>query len=268
MPELPEVEAVVRKLRADAGGARIVRARVLRPGIAGPQDPAEVEAAAGQRINAIERRGKNIVIRLSGGQFLRVHLRMTGNLFVIPDVRLRVAATRAWFEIDGGRGIVFEDSRALGKIHIHRDGEHASLFADIGIEPFDAAFTPDWFAKRARGSRLQAKQFLMDQRHIAGLGNIYAAEALFRARVNPLKPIAGVSKAKLVTLHGAIVAILRDAVESAVKAYSRPGGFTEAEEFPLAVYGREGEKCQVCGKAIRRIAQGGRSTYYCGACQR
>ena len=269
MPELPEVEAVCRKLRQHATGATLVSAHIERRRITAPQDPAEVEAlAAGRSIERIDRRGKNILIGLSGGLSMRIHLRMTGNLYAIPDWRLRVAGVSAWFELQDGRGLIFEDTRGLGALTMHDSASLRELLDGLGPEPLSRRFTAQAFIRSTAGLRQPAKLFLMDQRRVAGLGNIYAAEALFAARVNPRAPIGSIAGRKLTALREAIVRILRDAVRSAYSAYSRPGGLSEAEDFPLLVYGREGERCLRCGGAIRRIAQGGRSTYYCPKCQR
>jgi formamidopyrimidine-DNA glycosylase len=269
MPELPEVEAVCRKLRKQAIGATIVAAHIERRRITTPQDPTEVEAlATGRTIERIDRRGKNILIGLSGGVAMRVHLRMTGNLYVVPDYRLRVSGVSAWFELDDGRGLIFEDTRGLGALTIHDAAALRKLLDGLGPEPLARQFTAAALIRSAARLRQPAKQFLMDQRRVAGLGNIYATEALFAARIDPRKPIGSVSSRKLTALREAIVRILRNAVRSAYSAYTRPGGFQEAEDFPLLVYGREAQKCLRCGTAIRRIAQGVRSTYYCPKCQR
>jgi formamidopyrimidine-DNA glycosylase len=265
MPELPEVEAVCRKLRKHATGAKVAAVHIERQRITSPQDPAEVEGLlAGRSIERIERRGKNILLVLTGGLTVRIHLRMTGNLYVIPDARLRPARSSAWFELADGRGLVFEDTRGLGTLAI----DDGATLAGLGLEPLSRHFTAEALVRLAAQSRQPAKLFLMDQRRIAGLGNIYAAEALFCAGIDPRKTIGAVSRPRLRALHAAIVRILRDAVRSACRAYSRPGGFQEAENFPPAVYGREGERCVRCRGAIRRITQGGRSTYYCPKCQR
>ncbi len=271
MPELPEVEAVCRNLRA-AGveGARIVRFRIERPGIARPQDANAMETAvSGSTLLRVARRGKNILLHLDNGHSLHVHLRMTGNLYPVPDPRFRPVATRAWWELSGGGGMLFEDSRALGRIHLYPAAElEARLDQQVGLEPLDAAFTPAFFVESAKRSARPAKLFLMDQHPIAGLGNIYAAEALFRARIHPAVKMNRLSKPRLLTLHAAIVDTLQQAVHSAVLAYSRPGRFVEGESFPCAVYDRERMPCTVCDHPIRRIPQGGRSTYYCPGCQR
>jgi formamidopyrimidine-DNA glycosylase len=269
MPELPEVEAVCRKLRKDAAGAVIASAHIERRRITEPQDPKEVEALiSGRAIGRVERRGKNILVGLAGGLTVHVHLRMTGNLYVIPDWRLRVAGVSAWFALEDGRGLLFHDTRGLGSLTVLDAATLRKRLDGLGPEPLSRQFTAAAFIRSAAGSRQPAKLFLMDQRRIAGLGNIYAAEALFAARVNPLAPIGSISKPRMVALRDTIVTILRDALKSAAKAYLRPGGFQEAEDFPTAVYGREGESCIRCEDSIRRIVQGGRSTYFCPNCQR
>jgi len=269
MPELPEVEAVCRKLRQSALGATLISSHIERRRITAPLDPEEAEGLiSGRTIERVDRRGKNILIALSGGITMRVHLRMTGNLYVIPDRRLRVAGSSAWFELQDGRGLLFEDTRGLGSLTIHDAAGLRKLLDGLGTEPLSRQFTAEAFLQSTAGLRQPAKLFLMDQRRVAGLGNIYAAEALYAARIDPRAPIGSVHPRRLRSLQSAIVRILRDAVRSACRAYSRPGGFQEAEDFPRLVYGREGEKCAGCRGVIRRITQGGRSTYFCPKCQR
>lgn len=270
MPELPEVEAVCRRLRdAVPLGQIIARAHVYRPNAVSPQSVGDFESGvAGRRIEAIERRAKNIFLRLSGDVAIRVHLRMTGNLYAVPDVRFHPAGTRVGFEFPNRRGILFTDPRALGRLQVHTSAEVEEILAQFGPEPLSPGFTGSSFLRIAKSSHQPTKLFLMDQTRIAGLGNIYAAEALFRARVNPTRIISGLSRPKLMALHGAIVQVLTDAVQSAWNAYSGPGQFAEGETFPCLVYDREGEACPVCGRAILRIPQGGRSTYYCPGCQK
>jgi formamidopyrimidine-DNA glycosylase len=267
LPELPEVEAVCRRLRATALGQTIVHVRILRPSVTRPQSPRSVEGKlADATILSIGRRGKHILIELSTGLTLHVHLRMTGNLRVVPDIRLRLASTRAYFEFEDGRGIFFDDPRALGKIHLRTRSEIASALKAVGPEPSEISAHD--FVAAAKKTRKPAKMFLMDQRHVSGLGNIYAAEALFLAGIHPARAIHSVSNRRLRRLHEACVKILESAIESADRAYQDPGAFVEGENFPVAVYDREGEPCVVCRRAIRRIPQGGRSTYFCAKCQR
>ena len=261
MPELPEVEAVCDRLRREALGARIERARLLRPAIAS----GEVEAACRRvRLEAVERRGKNIFLRFSGGAILHVHLRMTGNLYVIADHRFLVNTIRAVWELDDGRGIVFDDPRALGRIALIGPDEMPKL----GWEPLDPAFTAGELAKLAKGSKRPAKLFLLDQTKVAGLGNIYAAEALFRAGIDPRAEMGSLRPPRLKRLYTAIVEVIGGAMGAVNALYSRPGAVLDVEAETWNVYDREGEPCRVCGRAVERLAQGGRSTYFCGRCQR
>jgi formamidopyrimidine-DNA glycosylase len=263
MPELPEVEAVCRKLRC-VEGRRIVGAKVIR---CAAQSVAR--RVTGRGIERIDRRGKHILMRLEGGLTVHTHLKMTGNLYAIPDQRLPPACARVILELDDDRAVVFEDSRALGRMEaVSSRSLDRALAGELGPEPLSPEFTAESLWNAARKARQPAKIFLMDQRRIAGLGNIYAAEALFRSRIGPRTPMARLSRRRVDALHEAIVAVLTEALESACRAYGGPGEFSEAEDLPLAVYGREDEACFECGKRIRRIVQGGRSTYYCPSCQR
>jgi formamidopyrimidine-DNA glycosylase len=258
VPELPEVEAVCRRLREEALGAGIRRLEVRRASICKPDRAEDIEAAArGRKIESAARRGKHILVNLSGGITLYVHLRMTGNLYAIPDYRFAPHTARAIFELHDNRALVFDDPRALGKLTLQ------ARLDQLGVEPLTPAFTAEKLKEML--TRQPAKTFLMDQRHVAGLGNIYAAEAMFHARQDPRKPIA---PKKVAAMHASIVGVLADAVHSAYSTYSKPGHLLAAEEQKLMVYGREGEPCRVCGRAIRRIPQGGRSTYFCAGCQR
>jgi formamidopyrimidine-DNA glycosylase len=264
MPELPEVEAVCRKLRPAVEGTQIRGVRVSRCATAQVE-----ELVPGRKIERVERRGKHILLRLSGGITVHTHLRMSGNLFHIPDYRFHSHSARVVMELSGGAGIVLEDKRVLARMDALPDAViDARLGRELGPEPLSAEFTEDSFLIAARRSRQPAKLFLMNQRNVAGLGNIYAAEALYRARVDPRRAMNEVSGRKLRALYGAIVTVLTDAVKSAVAAYSGPGAFHSEENFPMAVYGREGEACLSCRRPVVRIPQGGRSTYFCPRCQR
>ncbi len=171
MPELPEVEAVCRKLRKTAVGARIVDAHIERRRITAPRSPEEVEElVTGRSIESVTRRGKNILVSLSGGLVMHVHLRMTGDLYVIPDWRLRATATNAWFAFEDGRGLVFRDTRGLGSLRVLDDAQLRTLLAQIGPEPLSAAFSNEALLRSAAGSRQPIKLFLMDQRRVAGPG--------------------------------------------------------------------------------------------------
>ncbi len=266
MPELPEVEAICRRI-APLVARRTIRAvHVVRALVVRPQRPARIaRIAEGRKILDVRRRGKNILIDLSGGFAFRIHLRMTGELRVDRPVR---PSTRFWLELSGSHTLVFDDARALGRVHIYSSADLEKIMAGIGPEPLSKDFSLDSFIEAAHDSRQPAKLFLMDQRRIAGMGNIYAAEALFRAAINPRQPMNRIDPQRLMVLHAAIRETLRTAVKSARIAYNHPGKVTEAERFTRAVYGRAGEPCLRCGTEICRIEQGGRSTYYCPNCQR
>ncbi len=194
MPELPEVEAIARRLRPEAVGAVIKRIEVLRARSTAPQKPSVLQKAVGKRIESIERRGKNLVLRLSGDLAIRVHLRMSGILHAIPDARLYTASTRVLFTLKGGSGIAFEDRRVLGTVHLHSTKEVDEKLRRIGPEPLTKSFTAKYLTDVASRSIRPIKIFLMDQHVIAGLGNIYAAEALFEAKIHPAVPAKRIPK--------------------------------------------------------------------------
>lgn len=271
MPELPEVEAIVRTLR-DGGleGARLQAAHIVRPLMTRPQAHQDIEQLSSKTtVRHIRRRAKNIVIDLSNKHSLRIHLRMSGDLRLEPAEKTSEPSVRAWWQLRGKRALVFTDARALGRVHIYPTDELDQLFEKLGPEPLSREFTARRFAAIAKASRLPAKLFLMDQSKVAGIGNIYAAEALFRARVSPFVPIQNLSSARLEALRQAIRETLKAAVHSVYKAYKSPGGFrNHGDDFERLVYGRAGGKCMRCGRPVQRRQQGGRSTYFCAHCQR
>ncbi len=268
MPELPEVEAVRRIAERALRGRRIIRAHLSRRRLCAPQTPEEfTRAVAGRRFTSSERRGKNILLHFDEVT-LWIHLRMTGRLYPVAGPQLRPASTSAYFLLDDGRTLVFEDPRGLGVMRAAKRDEIEDRLSGLGIDPLSKTFTADAFASLARASRGAVKPFLMDQKRIAGLGNIYAAEALFRAGIDPRRKAASLSPARIGRLREAIAQVLVEAVGSAERAYQKPGAFAEGESFHPAVYGREGESCRRCGCTVRRIRQGGRSTYFCPGCQR
>lgn len=265
MPELPEVETIVRRLRPEAVGATIRRVQVFHPRSTIPQKPSTLDGAQGKRIEAVERRGKNIVLKLSGGAGLRVHLRMTGILRTIPDARLHTAGVRVLFALKGGGAFVFEDRRILGTVHFHSQAELDQKLSKLGVEPLTRAFTAKILIDKAARSSRPIKIFLMDQGVLAGIGNIYAAEALFAAGIHPARAANKVPQEKLKALHAAIPKVLRKAIKEAGKSYTRPD---RHEGMRFQVYGRKGEPCYVCGEPIKTMTQGGRTTYFCPHCQR
>jgi formamidopyrimidine-DNA glycosylase len=275
MPELPEVETVARDLRRrllpDAGsagpvitGARVAWTRTLRDG-----DPASFASGiTGRRIEAIRRRGKQVIVDLSGGAFLTIHLKMTGQLFVVPaelpiDPYERLAMT-----LDDGREIRFRDIRKFGRVGLYVADDDP--FNAIGPEPLDDRFTLKAFRQRIRGRRARLKPLLVDQAFLAGVGNIYADEALWRSKLHPLRSARSLRPSDERNLYRHIREILAEAVErrgSSIDDYTAPDG-DGAMQDRLDVYQRTGEPCHRCGRPIRRIVIGIRATHFCSWCQR
>lgn len=270
MPELPEVEAVVQSLR-DAGieQKRIQQAHIVRPLITRPQSCEEVERFSSHvTIRTIRRRAKNIVLDLSNAYSLRVHLRMTGDLSSRPAAETSGPSVRAWWQLAANKALVFTDSRALGRVHVYKTADLERLLQKLGPEPLSADFTSDRFLAAAKKCKMPVKLFLMDQTKVAGLGNIYAAEALFRAGISPQRLAFSISTRRLESLRLAIQDTLRSAVHSIYKAYKSPGGYrNHRDDFDRFVYGRAGEGCVRCGRPVKKMQQGGRTTYFCAHCQ-
>ncbi len=275
MPELPEVETVARDLRRhllpEGGGPGpvVTGARVTWPGTLRDGDPPSFErAVAGRRIERIGRRGKQLVLDLDGGAFLTVHLKMTGQLFVVPAAVERDPYERLALALDDGRELRFRDVRKFGRVGVY--GADDDPFDGIGPEPLDPRFTLREFRGRLRGRRARLKPLLVDQAFIAGVGNIYADEALWRSRLHPLRSAATLRPHDERALYRNVVEILAEAVErrgSSIDDYTAPDGDGEMQER-LDVYQRTGQPCPRCGRPIRRIVIGIRATHFCSFCQR
>ena len=290
MPELPEVETIVRRLARRLPGRTVIRADVRRPNVVRGSPRKLERALEGATIASVSRRGKFLVFRLEDGRVWWSHLRMTGQWRVeLPRRgsarragRARAARdapadpyARAVFDLDDGSRLTYVDVRTLGEMEVLTARGWARREAAMGVEPLSPAFTPDLLDDLLDHSGRQVKEFLLDQAKIAGIGNIYASEALWRARISPRRRARNVGPVRAMALHAAIVGVLQDAIRKAgttlgetsqdyVDSDGVPGGFAEF----LAVYDREGEPCRRCGTPIRRIVQGQRSTYYCPTCQR
>lgn len=273
MPELPEVETIARGLRDRIVGEVIARVEVFWPrSIASHEADAFAAGLVGQAVVGVERRGKYVVLRLSGHGCLLIHLRMTGRLVVEepeePADPELVRHTRVLWRLASGRRLRFGDIRKFGRVHWV--GAPDQALAALGPEPLDAAFTAEALRDMLRARRRQIKPLLLDQRFLAGLGNIYVDEALWEARVHPARRSNTLSDAEIGRLHAAIVGVLRGAVRgrgTTLRDYrgadNRPGEYRRA----LAVYGREGQPCRRCGHAIERTVIGNRGTRLCPACQ-
>jgi formamidopyrimidine-DNA glycosylase len=281
MPELPEVETVARDLRPRLVGATIVGARTNWVRTLRSQDPiAFAEGVAGRQILAVGRRAKLLVVELSGDVALTIHLKMTGQLFVVPAITREDPYVRLVLELADGREVHFRDIRKFGKVGLYaRDplsGElveevgGAAVFASIGPEPLDDAFSLRAFRARLRRRKGRLKPLLVDQSFVAGVGNIYADEALWRSRLHPLRSASSLRPSDERRLYEAIREVLGEAVErrgSSIDDYTAPDGDGSMQER-LDVYQRTGEPCRRCGRPIKRIVIGARSTHFCSWCQR
>ncbi len=276
MPELPEVEAVVAHLNKLVLGAHISEAELLRARLA-PASPADQFAAdlSQTRITSVQRRGKFIKIGLDNERTLLVHLRMSGRFIMLADEAELPKFTHAIFRLDGRRRLVFSDQRHFGFMKIVRtaDLDAARELNSLAPEPLSPEFDLAYLRPRLAVSRRSIKEFLLDQTKVCGLGNIYACEAMFHARIRPTMLASELSLPKIKRLHPAIREVLAQAVESMASRPIHPeivgdGIYGESHSDLWSVYGREGEQCLKCGAIIRRIPQGGRSTYYCPRCQR
>jgi formamidopyrimidine-DNA glycosylase len=274
MPELPEVETIRRRLAPVLEGATIERAEIADPRLTRPVDPALVaDALTGERIEALDRRGKYLLWRLSSGRTLVVHLRMTGSLRHAADGELpEDAYRRATLALDTGAAVGYRDVRRFGTWELLDEGHlRPYLDARLGPEPLAGSFTASRLAALAAGRTTPVKAFLLDQRRIAGVGNIYADEALWRAQIHPLRPAGELSADELGRLHRALRAVLRKGIErqgSTLRDYVTPDGDGGAMQHEFHVYGRFGEPCDRCGRPIERIVVGGRGTWFCPHCQR
>src|SRR5436190_3452948 len=281
MPELPEVETIARDLRPRLVGATIANARVYWPRTLRTHDPETFPGAvAGRRVDGVGRRGKMVVVELSPAAALTIHLKMTGQLFVVPATTREDPYVRLVLELDDGRELRFRDIRKFGRVGLYgRDpvtgelrGEVDGLptFGGLGPEPLDPAFTLRDFRLLLRRRHARLKPLLLDQAFLAGVGNIYADEALWLAKVHPLRAADSLRPSDERRLYQAIRSILAEAIErrgSSVDDYTAPDGDGEMQEH-LAVYQRTGEPCSRCGRPIRRIVVGGRATHFCSWCQR
>lgn len=259
MPELPEVERAARRLTRAALGKTIVSVKAIHPALRRKLSPAQSRAAKGKRIERIERRGKHQLLHLDSGDTLVVHFRMNGDWEIGTTADALDRFARAVIELDDGTRISLVDPRALSSITLDREG--SSSLPKLGREASDPTLDADYLAEGLKRKKIAIKPALMDQSVVAGLGNIYAAEALWEAELDPRRPAAELTKPKLERLVDAIRLVLSPRKR-------RPGRYTEKRGVGrFAVYDREGKGCRRCDGTIERIVQAGRSTYFCPRCQ-
>jgi formamidopyrimidine-DNA glycosylase len=275
VPELPEVETIVRELAPRLEGFRIARARLLKSDVLRRVSKARLlSTLRGNGFEEVSRRAKHAVFRLTSGHRLVVQPRMTGSLVVherpLTKEELKYAVLICTLE--DGRLFVYRDVRRLGTVWLLDEKGWAAYTSRIGPEPLDETFTPFVFAERLQGTRAAIKKTIMDQRRVAGVGNIYANEALFQAGIDPSKPTSKLSLDEFARLHAAVTNVLERAVQSSgttVRDYRTGVGEPGRFQFELKVYGRGGERCITCGrKLVTTHTIDLRATTFCPTCQR
>jgi formamidopyrimidine-DNA glycosylase len=287
VPELPEVETVCRQLDPELRGRTIERLEVLDARWCRPMAAKALERAVkGATIEGLGRRGKYLLLALDGERTLVMHLRMTGNLVLVEGERkldpsegrrlyeaersVSVRHLRARFTLEDGRELWFTDPRRFGEAFLIDDADLDARFAKLGVEPLSAAFTPGALGAMAANRTAPLKSFLLDQSGVAGVGNIYADEALFRARLHPLSPAGSMKPEHLEALRDAVVAALEAGIDgggASIDDYRDGRGEKGTMQDEFLVHTREGEPCPRCDGTVVRIVVSGRSTYYCPNCQ-
>jgi formamidopyrimidine-DNA glycosylase len=279
MPELPEVETVMRGLQQRLEGRVIVRATAHRPDLRWPLPEGLQKRLTGAHVTGFRRRGKYILMRLAGGDSVLLHLGMSGRIVLTPlRPNLPTLHEHLVLEMDDGWRLGFVDPRRFGSVDLVRTRQEEAhrLLAELGPEPLDSTFSPALLSAALAGKRTPIKAALLDQKVVAGLGNIYVCEALFRARLSPLRSAHTVAGVRATRLVPAIKDTLNEAIAaggSSLRDYVQPDGELGYFQHAWKVYGREGEPCERCpGRpacpGIRRIPQSARSTFYCSRTQR
>jgi len=273
VPELPEVEVIRRRLAPLLEGRRFARVSIIDARLTRPLDPDEVaRELRGERVELLDRRGKYLIVRFESGRALLIHLRMTGSLRhaavgTLEDDPYRRAVVR----LDDRADVAYRDVRRFGTWLLLEPGEVDSYLDErVGREPLGDAYTAKHLAEGLDGRRAPVKAALLDQRAVAGLGNIYVDEALWRSRIHPLTPAGELTPDDVRVLHRSIRRALGHGIErqgSTLRDYSLPDGGSGSMQHEFKVYGRGGEPCDRCGTPIDKIRVAGRGTWYCPSCQ-
>jgi len=262
MPELPEVEYATRIARDACVGKVLASVRALHASPRRTLPDAVAETLAGDRIVEVTRRGKHQLLRLATGRTLHVHFRMTGDWRVTRSASIPARFARVVFDFTDGTRLALDDSRALAVVALHPPG--IDPLPDLGPEATAESFDAAWLVQHFTGRRTPIKPALLDQRLVAGIGNIYASEALWYAKIDPTCRVDGLTKTSLAAVAAGVKRALRKALDRAERYYGADGASTTSR---FNVYDREGGGCRRCGVAIVRITQAARSTYFCPTCQ-
>jgi formamidopyrimidine-DNA glycosylase len=271
VPELPEVETIRRQLAPHVEGRTILAPRILDPRWTRPDAPGKIEAELrGAGVERLDRAGKYLVWSLSGERYLLQHLRMTGTLLYDPPAA--PPHTHVLLGLDDGHRVVYVDPRRFGTGHLMHGAQarDAYLRERLGVEPLTPEFTADYLRARGRGRAAPIKAFVLDQRHIAGVGNIYADEALFRAGIHPLRPAGRLSRTDWERLREGIEEALSAGIEAkgaSIDDFRHVDGARGSFQDLFLVHRRAGRPCPRCGTTIGKIVVGGRGTYVCQRCQ-
>jgi formamidopyrimidine-DNA glycosylase len=271
VPELPEVETIRRQLEPEIVGRTIEQFEVYDELFSRPKTPAALEkAVSGRRIEGFGRRGKYMLLELSGGVTLILHLRMTGSLRLAP-AEPEPPFLRALFRLDGDETMTWTDARRFGHGEaVPTDRIEERFAGKVGVEPLSDEFTPEVLGEIAAGRAAPLKSFLLAQEGVAGVGNIYADEALWRAELHPLSPAGSMKPMHLEALHEGIVGALEAGLDNggaSIDDYRDSRGLRGSMQDEFLVHRREGEECLRCDGTVERIVVSGRSTYFCKGCQ-
>jgi formamidopyrimidine-DNA glycosylase len=274
MPELPEVESVRRRLAPVLEGRVFEHVGIADPRLTRPLDPLEVaHELDGERVALVDRRGKYLIVRFESGRALLVHLRMTGSFLTSSEAASLPEDThrRAVVTLDDGSAVAYRDVRRFGTwLLLEPDEVDAYVDARVGREPLANAYRAKHLGEQLAGRRAPVKAAILDQRTVAGVGNIYADEALWRARIHPLTPAERLEPEEVKALYKGIRDSLRAGIRrqgSTLRDYRLPDGTEGGAQHEFKVYGRGGEPCDRCGTPIDKIRVAGRGTWYCPHCQ-
>ncbi len=272
MPELPEVETTRRGLAPHCEGARVVRLKVREPRLRWPVGAEMPASVAGRSIERLDRRGKYLIFRLSDGAAMLMHLGMSGSVRVVSPDRPPLRHDHIDIALDNDKLLRFHDPRRFGSLHYAAaDIENHRLLRTLGPEPLSDAFTGDYLWQLSRGRRSAVKPFIMDSHVVVGVGNIYAAESLYRAGIHPSRAAGRIASPRYENLVGHIRDVLSEAIEiggTTLRDFTNSQGEPGYFQQTLNVYGREGLPCKRCARSLKLIRLGQRATVYCPNCQR